>query len=203
MPNKGFVLIAVLVAIAVLMILYAVQMRGIFGPSLPTSPSGIEDHPWLLEDLLVAEGRPVVLPHSPKLSLDKPITLRGDVQREDAPRGTIAIRLNTDGRIEADWKTDYTHGQKQYRLDAAMRGNIDVKQTYQDENGKDKRRLFFIAQGMYRQHIRDPQTGDSEETGTVWLLGYVSPDGRADGTLTLTTDRQWSAVYRYVAAKQK
>ncbi len=202
-PEKGFVLIAIVVAIAILMMLYAVQMRGIFGPSLPSQPSGIEDHPWLLEELLIAEGSAIALPRSPKVLLDKPHTLSGAVKRDDASRGTVTIRLHTDGRVEADWLAEYAHGSTQYRLDAAMKGNIDVRQTYQDANGKDKRRLFFIAQGAYRQQTRDPQSGQSQESGAVWLLGYVTPDGRAEGTLTLTTDRQWSAVYRYSVQQQR
>lgn len=202
MRNNGYVLVGILVAIAILMMLYAVNLRGIFGPSLPTQPAGVEQHPWTLEEWLVPQDAFVPLPTSPKLVLNRPYLLGGNVTRQDQPRGTVTIRLNTDGRVEADWQTDYTHGTKQYRLEAKLAGNIDIKQTYQDADGKDKRRLFVIAQGPYRQHTRDPQTGDSQETGTVWLLGYVAPDGRAEGTLTLTTDRQWAAVYQYAAAEQ-
>jgi hypothetical protein len=47
----------------------------------------------------------------------------------------------------------------------------------------------------------DPETGQKEENGTVWLLGYLRPNGQAEGTLTLTTDQEWAAVYEYTGKK--
>jgi len=152
-----------------------------------------------LEELLVPQGVTIRLPKSPKPTLGEPIALSGPVTRNADLRGTVTLTLATDGRVQAQWTAAYTHEQKQYRLEATATGNIDIKETYQDANGTDKSRLFFIAKGPYRLHTQDAKTGDSEEIGTVYLLGYLRPNGQAEGTLTLTTDQQWSAVYNYTS----
>ena len=201
--KRGAVLLVVLAAVAIVMLLYMVNIRAIFGPSLRTPPRGIEERPWLLEDLLVAEGQPIRLPKAPKPTLNVPLTLAGPVSRNDAPRGTVQITLGDDGRVRADWQAEYAHPPKQYHLTAEVSGNIDIQQTFTGADGRDKSRLFFIAKGPYRLLTEDPETGRSEETGAAWLLGYLSPDGRAEGALTLTIDRQWAVVYQYTAILQK
>ncbi len=197
--KTGSAMLIVLLAVAIVAMLYMVNIQAIFGPTRSAAPTGIEQRPWLLEELLVAEGESVRLPKSPKPTLNAPIALTGEVRRNDEPRGTVRITLDTDGRVQAKWEAAYTHAPKQYTLTAEATGNIDVKTTYKDADGSDRRRLFFIAQGPYRLLTDDPQTGRTEETGTAWLLGYLRPDGRADGTWTLTTDRQWAAVYTFAA----
>lgn len=199
--QSGSALLMLLMAIAIMAILCTIDMRALFGPALATHPAGVEQHPWVLEELLAAEGAAIRLPKSPKPMLDEPIAVSGPVSRNAEPRGTVSITLAADGRVQAQWVAAYTHEQKQYQLEATAAGNIDIKQTYEDANGRDKSRLFFIAKGPYSLQKQDSQTGDSKEAGTVYLLGYLRPDGQAEGTLTLTTDQQWSAVYQYTASK--
>ena len=57
--NNGFAILIVLVAVVILMLLYFVQIDTLFGPSLPSEPAGIEEHPWVLEELLIAEDQPI------------------------------------------------------------------------------------------------------------------------------------------------
>jgi len=199
--QRGAVLIALLMAVAILMVLYMVNLRGLFGPSLNRPPVGIEERPWLLEELLAAEGQAIRLPKLPKPTLGSKIALNGPVFRNDEPRGDVHITIKTDGRVEAEWNTTYTHKEKHYALTARAGGNIDIKQAYEDTDGVDKSRLFFIGKGPYRLITDDPETGQKEENGTVWLLGYLRPNGQAEGTLTLTTDQEWAAVYEYTGKK--
>lgn len=200
--QRGAVLIALLMAVAILMVLYMVNLQGLFGPALHHPPVGIEERPWLLEELLVAEGQSIRLPKSPKPMLESDIALWGSVHRNNEPRGDVKITIKTDGRVEAEWKTTYAHQEKQYALEGSAAGNIDIKQAYEDADGVDKSRLFFIGKGPYRLVTDNPETGRSEENGTVWLLGYLRPNGQAEGTLTLTTDQQWAGVYEYTAEKK-
>ena len=200
--QRGAVLIALLMAVAILMVLYLVNLQGLFGPALHHPPIGIEERPWLREELLAAEGQAIRLPKSPKPTLDSGITLSGSVHRNDEPRGDVTITIKTDGHVQAEWKTTEAHKEKQYALEGSAAGNIDIKQAYEDADGVDKTRLFFIGKGPYRLVTDHPETGRSEENGTVWLLGYLRPNGQAEGTLTLTTDQQWAGVYEYAAEKE-
>ena len=101
--QRGAVLIALLMAVAILMVLYMVNLRGLFGPSLNRPPVGIEERPWLLEELLAAEGQAIRLPKLPKPTLGSKIALNGPVFRNDEPRGDVHITIKTDGRVEAEW----------------------------------------------------------------------------------------------------
>ena len=101
--RKGFAVLIILVAVAIMMILYFIQADALFGPNLPTQPVGAEQRPWLLEELLVAEGEGVKIPRSPKIELNEPFEVFANVSRDDAPRGTVKVFFDTDGRVNASW----------------------------------------------------------------------------------------------------
>lgn len=195
--QNGYAILIVLIAIAILLILYAVQMKALFVPqNLPKQSTGIQQRPWLLEDLLVPEGEVIKLPRSPKPQLAEPIQLNAGVKREDIDRGTAVIHLETNGRVRAAWKTEYVQNEQPTSITAEMNGNINIKQTYEDQNGTDKSRLFFIAKGSY-QKTADTLTGGADEKGAAYILGWLKPDHTAHGYITITTDEKWSAVYEW------
>ncbi|MBL7214629.1 MAG: hypothetical protein ISS71_03005 [Phycisphaerae bacterium] len=197
--HHGYAILIVLIAVAILLLLYATQMKTLFVPNVPKQPTGIEQRPWLLEDYLVAENESVKLPRSPKPQISEAFALNGRVTRDNAERGTVVIHFDTDGRIRATWTSEYTSNEQTHALTAEMDGNINVKQTYEDPNGKDKSRLFFIAKGPYLKKAAAVKTSIAEEKGTAWLIGWLKPDHTADGYITITTDRKWSAVYELTA----
>lgn len=197
--HKGYAVLVVLIAVAILMILYAVQMRALFVGNGPKTPTGIEQRPWQLEELLVGEGESVKLPRPPKPQFAEALDVAGQVTRDGDERGTVNIHFDTDGRVQATWKSSYKHNEQTISLNAEMKGNINVKQTYEDTDGKDKSRLFFIAQGPYLKQTLDPTAAVNDEKGTAWLIGWLHSDHHAEGHLTLTTDQKWSAVYDWTA----
>jgi hypothetical protein len=199
--NNGFVILIVLVAVAILMLLYFVQIDTLFGPGPSYKPAGIEEHPWVLEELLVPDGEEIKLPGRRQLQLNEPFSITAPVSRNDAERGKIAVAFNTEGRIGANWQCIYEQAGADYRVDAQMNGNIHVKRTYQDEAGKDKSRLFFIARGRYTKTPLGETAGTGGEKGAAWLTGWIGPDRRIQGHVTLTTDQQWAAAYAFESQK--
>jgi len=195
--KNGFVILIVLVAVAIVMLLYFVQIDTLFGPGQSHEPAGIEEHPWILEELLIPDGEDIKLPRRPKLELDKPFSITTPVTRNDAERGEIAIAFDTDGRIRGHWQCTYEQAGTAYRVDAPMNGNIHTKRTYRDESGKDKSRLFFIARGKYIKVSLSETAGAGGEKGTAWLTGWIDPDRSIRGFVTLTTDQQWAAAYAF------
>ncbi|RKY04511.1 MAG: hypothetical protein DRP56_09945 [Planctomycetota bacterium] len=194
-PKNGFVLLLVLV-IAILMLLYFLQINTLFAPGLPSESVGIEGRPWALAELLIPGGEDVKLPGRGKLKLDIPFTITAPVRRNDAERGEIVIAFNTDGRIRANWRCDYEQAGAIYCVDAPISGNIHTKRTYRDESGKDKGRLFFIAKGRYMKTPAGETDGGGEK-GTCWLTGWIGPDRGIQGFITLTQNQQWAAVYAF------
>ena len=199
--KNGFAVLIVLVAVAILMLLYFVQIDTLFGPSLPSERAGIEEHPWVLEELLAPDGDDIKLPRRPKLELEEPLNLTAPVSRNDAGRGEIAVAFNTDGRISANWQCTYEQAGALYRIDSQMNGNIRVKRTYQNEAGKDKSRLFFIAKGPYTKTSLGETAGTGGENGVAWLTGWIGPDRRIQGHVTLTTNQQWAAAYGFESSQ--
>lgn len=193
-------MLMVLVVVVIIMLLYFVQIDTLFGPGLPSEPKGIEKHPWVLEELLIGEDQTVKLPRSPKPILRDPFTYSIPVHLDDADRGTTEITFETNGRVRCRWECTYTSADVEYRIEAAMNGNVYTKRTYSDENGKDKSRLFFIAKGHYtKTPVQGDVTADEMaelgEKGTSWLTGWLKPDLALEGHITITTDRQWAGVY--------
>ena len=199
--QKGFVILIVLIAVAIMMLLYFVQINAFFGPGLPSKPAGLEQHPWVLEKLLIPEGEGVKLPGRHKLQLNEPFTLTLPVSRDNTDRGKISIAFDINGRVQGQWQCSYEQAAIMYQVEAETNGNIDAKRTYQDENGEDKNRLFFIARGHYTKTPLDQASNVSGEKGQAWLTGWIRPDRTIEGYITLTTDQQWAAAYAFKSSK--
>ena len=198
-PHKqnGFAILIILIAVVILMLLYFVQIDTFFSPGLAPAPVGIEQHPWILEDLLVPEGQEIKRARSPKLTLEEPFTLTAPVSRNENNRGTVEISFEANGRILALWKCTYEQDGIDYQIDARMKGNIDVKRTFQDENGGDKSRLFFIARGGYTKAPVNEAVETGSEKGTCWLTGWICPDRTIEGHATITQNEKWAAAYTF------
>lgn len=195
-PKKGFAVLIVLVAVAIVMILYFVQMGTLFGPAGSYEVKGIEDHPWVLEELLVAEGEDIKLPRKPKPTLDDPLTVTMGVRLDGADRGQATITFEPNGRIHSHWECGYLSDTVRYQITADMNGNIDAKHTYRDESGKNKSCLFFIARGSYTKSPIEDNASVMGEKGTAWITGWLKSDLSINGHITITTNRQWAGVYR-------
>lgn len=198
--HQGYAILIVLIAVAIMLMLAATQMRVLFVGSGPKASTGLEQRPWLLEELLAGDGEVVKLPRPPKPQFTEILDVTGPVTRETAERGTVSIHFDTDGRVRAVWDTEYPHGEQTIALSAVMNGNIHAGQTYEDGDGKDKSRLFMIARGPYVKQTFDPAFAVPDERGTAWVTGWLGSDRRAEGHLTLTTDRSWSTVYDWTAS---
>jgi hypothetical protein len=195
--QSGFAILIVLAAVAILMLLYFVQIDAFFGGGPHSQPAGMEQHPWVLEDLLVPEGQDVKLPRSPKPDLNEPFSISAPVRRDEAERGTVTLSFDTHGRMTAQWQCAYEQTGQEYHIDAEMKGNISVKRTYEDAQGTDKSRLFFIAKGLYTKKPLGDGTAAGGEKGACWLTGWLAPDRRVLGHVTITTDETWAAAYSF------
>ncbi|HOK95716.1 MAG TPA: hypothetical protein PK052_08145 [Anaerohalosphaeraceae bacterium] len=194
---RGFALLVVLIAAAILMLLYFVQIDVFVAPEPKSSqPAAFEQRPWLLEDLLAGPGQSIPMPSPPKAQIDRPFERTAAVSRNQSSRGRITAAFETDGRIVAQWNGTWTEGPTNFQINAVMKGNISVSKTYEDAAGKDKSRLFFIARGQYCK-TEEGSVGSVQEEGTAYLLGWLCSDYSAVGCITITTDRKWTAEYRF------
>lgn len=204
--KRGFAaLLGLLVVLVIAMMIYFLDIRAIFGPSSQYSSRPIqeEDHPWQMDDLLIAEGKLVPPPRRGQPALVKPILLQGNVLRNDAPRGTVQIVIEKNCRIAGNWTTRYQDGTKSYSLQSQMKGNIVRDKIYSNADGEDPTRLYFFAKGVYTQTVQLPDKTSHTEKGVAYMMGWLRPDYTATGTITITTDQSWSAQYPFTASVPK
>ncbi len=201
--KNGFALLLVLIAIAIIMVMMATQMKTLFGPGLPSEPIGPEERPWLLDKHLVPAEEGIKMPNSPKPELNESLTIHGTVTRNDAPRGTAQVIFETDGRVEASWTCRYSYDEETYTITTEeMLGNIVVKEIFEDENGKDKSRLFFVTKGKYSKKSGQVTPDTIVEKGTVYVHGWLSPDRSVTGHVSISQKKDWGAAYEFTAPPQ-
>lgn len=109
----------------------------------------------------------------------------------DEQRGEIEFAINKSGDTIAFWTGDFRIGSKRYR--AVVRpptreekerntfwGNTAPLKIYEDENGKDKSKLYAITSGVY--HLQEVGA-DKSVTGAAYVTGWVDKDYNAEGEL--------------------
>jgi len=206
--NSGFAIVIVLAALVILMLLYFIDIKALFGPSLNAKKgSAPQSRPWLEEDLILGPDKLITLPKPPKPSLDEALTITAFVSRGEDERGEMVLEFNTQGEVSGSWSCEYSHDQKDYSIEAAFAGNIDVEKTYyripptratRKPQDPDDSMLYFITKGEYTQKDYNNETGRLTETqGLIYITGWLSPDCSADGLITITTDKKWSETYNW------
>jgi hypothetical protein len=194
----GFALIIILVAMVILMLLYLIQMDTFFGPVAHNQQRQMEHRPWLEEDRIVPSDKLIKLPEPPKPELNKPLAVTARVRLDESERGTVILDFTVAGEVTGTWYCEYSHDNRNYTFDAAFAGNIDVTKTYSKGKITDESKLYFITKGTYRQTGYDVVSGiETFEQGLVYVTGWLSPDYSAEGLITITTDKTWSAAYTW------
>lgn len=197
--RNGFAGLFILIAVAIMMVLMMIQMKTLFQPGRgyrkSTAPAS---RPWLQDELLVPDDRLIQLPRPPKPALDKPFSFTVPVTRKDNDRGEITIDFLTTGEVAGTWQCRYSHENIDYTYNATFKGNIDVSNTYSDKQGEDLSKLYFFTKGDYSQTIYNRESEEESFTeGLVYTTGWMDPDHSVSGTITITTDRSWSADYQW------
>ena len=194
--RRGFAVLVVLVGIAILMLLYFIDISAIFGPAVRNN-SGSQSRPWLREELIIEQDELIVLPKSPKPTLDEDFAIAGTVSLNRQQRGGVDLSFNRNGQVSGRWLAEYSHEERYHRIEAKFSGNVDGEQTYRRADIVDRSKLYFITKGAYSESVYDSasDTYVSTAEGTVYVLGWIDPDYSGFGQITITTDRTWAVYY--------
>ena len=86
---------------------------------------------------------------------------------------------------------------------ADVRGNIDPAKIYEDENGPDPSKLYFITKGDFLI-LEDRNDGRMRRVhGEIYVTGWFENDVSAHGELHITSDRKTQLVYTWRAGPGK
>ena len=194
--GRGFVLLLVLVAVAILALLYVIQMDAFFGPVSPGKSTKAEHRPWLEEGRIVPGDKLIKPPQPPKPALSEPFTLTAQVSIDKSDRGTATLEFAVSGEVRGAWYSEYSNEDRDYIMEATFAGNIDTDKTYSEGETIDESKLYFITKGAYKQTAYNAEAGTKTlDEGLVYVTGWLGTDYSVSGLITITTDRTWSATY--------
>ena len=195
--REGFAILIVLVAVVIMMLLYFIDIRAIFGPKHSMKSDKPTSRPWLEEDRLVGPDDFIKMPKPPKPIIDEDFTVTCFVTSEGSNRGAVRLEFNTLGEVEGSWSCRYLQNDRENSFEADFAGNIDITKTFSDKDGKDKSKLYFITKGTYTQSRYNTKTARvTEETGIVYTTGWLEANYTAFGLITITDkEHSWSASY--------
>lgn len=194
--RRGFAVLLLLLAIAILAILYILQMEAFFGPVAPGGQSTAKHKPWLEEDRIVPSDQLIKPPRPPKPAISEPLTLSAQVRMDESDRGTALLEFAISGEVKGTWYSEYSNKARDYTMEATFVGNIDASKTYSEGEAADESRLYFITKGTYKQTVYNTEASTKAlDEGLVYVTGWLNTDYSVSGLITITTDKTWSATY--------
>ncbi len=196
-------ILGLLVVVAIMMMLYFVDIKTIFNPSgVSVKSSAPEKLPWLEEDRILPENTIIKLPSPPKPKIEDDFTITAPVNLDGKDRGSVKIRFNSDGTTGGIWTCEYSHDTQIYSYNAEFAGNIDISRPCTTDGDEDNKKLFLINKGQYKKSINNTTAGRIDsEIGTIYVTGCLSPDYSLSGNIVITTDKKWSAVYSFTGIR--
>jgi len=182
----------ILVAVVIIALLYMIDLTAMFG--LDKGSEKIDYHaerPWFEENRLLAENTLPVKQTGKggKVVIENKTILKGDITRKEETRGQFEITITPDGKAAGICSCQYEYTDSSYKIEAEFAGNIDPTKIYADQTGKNKKLLYFITKGKYKQIKTDKSTRSQWLTEQpVYVVGWIAADYSAEGKMFLMTD---------------
>ena len=201
--RSGYAILMLLVVVAIGMIIYWIDINALFG-RLPESVDPSSSHevlPWEKKESLlkrgqepdtnISEGQPVI---------DRDIFIEATVEQSNTT-GDFIVTISPDGKVAGGWYADYNKGtnpRMNYVMNAKFRGNVDPTAVFFDENGEDPTKLFFIAKGEISILASNFDGGGIQNSiQNIWVTGWLDPDYKAKGEMTLVTGRNTYQTFNW------
>jgi hypothetical protein len=186
--NNGSAVIALLVAIVVVALLYFIDLSSIFGPI--DKGAAYSEKPWFEEQRLVNHFPVKQTGKGGKAIILNQLTLESPVTRHGTERGNIKIIIEPNGLAQGHWQCSYEHPEdkSKYNITADFKGNIDPTKTYCDPNGYNKKLLYMITKGKYKEIRTDASNLQWPREAVVYVVGWIDKNRSARGKVFLMTD---------------
>lgn len=132
-------------------------------------------------------------PFGSQPSIDNKLCYNAEVYDHGQQRGQITLTIHNDGDARANWTGDFTIGGRRYKAVKSrdsksgkkmniFSGNIAALKIYEDENGKDKSKLYVITGGFF--HLQGPREEESL-SGAGYITAWIDKDYTAEGKLAI------------------
>jgi hypothetical protein len=186
--KNGSVLVGLLVVIVLAMMIYMIDFSAMFGHI--DENRAYEERPWFEEQRLTQHFPVRQTGKGGKAIILLETTLAGPVQRSETPRGKIEITVEPNGLAMGKWQCSYEHSEDKssYTITADFKGNIDPAKTFFLPHGSNKKLLYLITKGRYKQLKTDADGKVWPTEAPVYVVGWIDKDHSAKGKIFLMSN---------------
>lgn len=133
------------------------------------------------------------VPFRPQPKLETKLYYEADVYDEELRLGQVTLTVYNDGDASATWTGDFRIGGRNYKAVTdrnglmsknIFRGNIAPLKIYQDEDGKDRSKLYVITSGFF--HLQGLRGAESV-SGAAYITAWIDKDYEAQGKLSIVS----------------
>jgi len=204
--NSGFLLLMLVITFGIAMVVMVLYM-GSFNPFSPWQGSeknryaDVNSMPWdegrlfwtnLLDGYDMSGRRP---PFRAQPKVTKNISYRTDLYDGNRQLGVLKLTVFKNFDAWAGWTGNFRIGGRQYevapwedkvlnRTVNTFSGNIAPLKIYEDQNGKDRAKLYVITTGPYE--LRGMEKSDIHK-GTAFVTAWIDKKYRAEGMVAIQT----------------
>ena len=200
--RRGYGLLALLVALAIGMIVYYLSVVRVQMALKVMQGESPDDYPWVQDGRIKDPTKHEIGPPSElQLQVTEPMEIQARVTAEDAQRGQLNLVLYPDGMVSGYWSGRYfPPTAKEHEVMAAdVRGNIDPTNIYEDQNGPDPSKLYFITKGDFLILEARNDGRMRRMHGEIYVTGWFDNDMSAHGELHITSDRKTQSIFTWRA----
>lgn len=199
--GDGWVLLVGLLILVMLgMVLFYVRMHGPVyeigkGKSDITPPW----RQWHKIQVRLRDG-PLGNPTEEQPQLSKPLEIQARPVQDGNQRGEIRLMILADGTVQGMWGGEFFINKKVdfQVMNCRFEGMVDPEEVYEDEEGEDPSKLFFVAKGKFVILETNNDTGRVRNVvGDAYARGWLGLDDEVSGDVIITTDERKFYVYTW------
>ena len=158
--------------------------------------------PWTEWRLRKSNAKALEEPSKEQPDITDGVRYDPDVNYQDERRGEINLVIHPDGTVSGAWH-GYYHKEPKLNFDIQggdFEGYVCPLKLYQDENGEDPSKLYFIAKGSFLIHEYGSKNNKYHiSMGNLYVTGWIEADYTGHGKLVITSDEKYSETYDWKA----
>ncbi len=198
--RSGSALVCLLVIVGLVVAVMLVQ--GVMKKTAKDPDTCLDLEPWKEWRLRESNAKPIEEPFEEQPDITEGVRYDVNVKYQDESRGEIYLVIQPDGMVRGRWHGNYYKEKSKLNFDVQssdFEGYVCPLKIYQDENGEDPSKLYFIAKGTFLIHETDLKNNYRIRIGDLYVTGWLETDYVAYGKLVITTDEKYSETYDWKA----
>lgn len=158
--------------------------------------------PWTEWRLRESNAKALEEPSEEQPDITEGVRYDLNVNYQDEGRGEMYLVIRPDGTVMGVWHGNYYKEKTKLSFDIQggdFEGYVCPLKIYQDENGENPSKLYFIAKGKFLIHEFDFKKKYRIRVGDLYVTGWLEADYVVYGKLVITSDEKYSETYDWKA----